>query len=64
MSQFVQKSRANFIAKDLFIAFRKIPEIFEEQNNLRRQHHSTIVSELRSREKSKRIWLNSIRLQS
>jgi len=55
MSEFVQKSRVNFIAKDFFIALRKIPEIFEEQNNLRWQHRSTVVSELRAREKPKRI---------
>ena len=30
MSQLVQKSRGNLLAKDLFIAFRKIPQVFEE----------------------------------
>ena len=64
MSELVQKSRVNFLAKDFFIAFRKIPEVFEKQNNLRWQHRSTIVRELRSREKPKRIRFNSIRLQS
>ena len=36
MSQLVQKSGVNFVAKLLFIAFRKIPEVFEEYNDLRR----------------------------
>jgi len=53
----------NFLAKDGFMARREIPQIFEEQNNLRRQHRSAVVSELRTREQSKRIWFNSICLQ-
>ena len=46
MSQLVQKSRVNFLAKGFFIAFRKTPDVFEEQNNLRRQHRGAVVSEL------------------
>ncbi len=62
MSQLVQKSRVNFLAKHFFITFRKVPEVFKEQNNLRWQHRSTIVSELRTRENPKRIYFNSINL--
>ena len=46
MSQLVQKSRVHFLAKDFFVPFREIPEVFEKQNNLRRQHRSSLVSEL------------------
>ena len=64
MSQLVQKSGVNFLAKDYFIAFRKIPKVFEEQNNLRWQHRSSVASKFRANEQSKCIHLNSISLQS
>jgi len=64
MSQLVQKSGVNFVAKHFFIAFRKIPQVFKEQNNLRRQYRSAIVSKFSAGEQTKRISFNSISLQT
>ena len=50
MSQLMQKSRVHFLAKDGFIAVRKVPEIFEEQNNLRWHHRNTFVRKFRASE--------------
>ena len=64
MSQLVQKSGVNFVTKHFFIAFRKIPQVFEEQYYLRRQHRSAIVSKFCTCEQTKRISLYSIGLQT
>ena len=64
MAKLMQQSSADFFSEDGFIAFGKIPEVFEEQNNLRRQHHRTLIGKLRAGEKPQRIRLDAIRQQT
>ena len=64
MTQFVQKSRVNLIPKCFVIALRKMPKIFQKQNNLRRHRNISLVRKLRSREQTQSVRFNSIRLQA
>jgi len=64
MSQLMQKCRAHFIRVHLLFALRIIPQVFQEQNNLRRQHSRPAISKVGAGEQTKRICFNTITLQS
>ena len=64
MTQLVQKSRVNFVPKNLLIALGEIPKILQKQNNLWRQRNISLVGKFRPREQAQRVWLNSICLQT
>ena len=63
MTQLVQKSRPHFVTKNFLIRFRNIPNVLQEQNNLRRQRHIIFFNKFRAREQTQHVRLNSIRLQ-
>ena len=63
MSQFVQKGRPHFLAKNFLIPLGKIPKIFQKQNNLRRQGNIPFVGKFRPGEQTQRVRLNPIGLQ-
>ena len=42
MSQLMQKSRVNLVAKNFLIALGKIPKIFQKQNDLRRHRNASL----------------------
>ena len=64
MSQLVQKSFTDLFTKNILIIFRKIPQIPNKKNDLRRHHGCALVHKLRASENPKCLWLNAIRLQS
>lgn len=59
----MQKSRPNFFAKACFIMFRKLPQILQKQNDLRRHRDFPFFRQLGTNEQPKRIHLNPISLQ-
>ena len=64
MTQLMQKSRVNLVAKNLLVALGKVPKIFKKQNDLRRQGHMIFVRKFRAREQTQRVRFNSVRLQT
>ena len=63
MTQLVQKSRPHFYTKKFLVRFRNVPNVFQKQNNLRRQRHIIFFNKLRAGEQTQRVRFDSIRLQ-
>src|SRR5208282_6237084 len=57
MAEFVQIRRADLLAENPLIALRKIPKIFQKQNDLRRQWNISFLGEFRPGEQTERIGL-------
>ena len=55
MSQLVQKSGANLLAKDFLVALGKLPDVLKKQNDLRRQRYSFFIRKFRAREQAQRV---------
>ena len=47
MTEFVKVSRVDFIAKDFLVSFREVPEIFQEQDDLRRKGNRFFIRKFR-----------------
>jgi hypothetical protein len=63
MTQLMQKSRPHFFTKTLLVRFRNIPNVFQKQNNLRRQRRIVFFHKIRASEQTQHACFDSIRLQ-
>ncbi len=60
----MQKSRANFLAKSFFVAFREFQNVFQKQNNLRGHWIHFLIRKLCARESTQCIRRDSVCLQT
>jgi hypothetical protein len=61
MAEFMENGCVDFVTENL-IRFRLLPEIFQEQNDLRRRGHRVLLGKLRADEQAQR-QRNAIGLQ-
>jgi len=64
MTQLMQKRRLDFFAKDPFVAPGQVPEIFQEQNYLRRHGHVAFLGKFRPGKQAQCVRFNAIRPQT
>src|ERR1700739_5018468 len=64
MSQLMQKSGANFVTKDLFVALGLVPEVIQEQNNLWWKRFGAAAGKIGPGKQAERVFFYSIGLQS
>src|SRR5450432_3952482 len=62
VAEFVQKCGADFFAEKLFVTFSRIPNIFQKENDLRRQRRVFLIRKFRPGEKAQRVRFDAVGL--